>query len=191
MPSLARQLLGKTTLTNPRFTPDEHEPSAARYCVVECTQERCELALPPHEDTAGPTLWSRPGDAARLGSWFRRCRRRREEIERPILPEDRLLEFAELATWLDPQLLNEDVTGVLIGGECFRLAAWAVQRPHQLGTEAFPERMVRHKGLEFTDEISVASERQVCVDARRKGKKPKLLQPRGLALRERLGAKLR
>ena len=68
------------------------------------------------------------------------------------------------------------------------MAARAVERRHQLGAEALPERMVRHERLELPDEVSVAPEPEVCVDACLKGTEPKLLEPRGLALRERLGA---
>ena len=75
------------------------------------------------------------GDARLVGDRnenrpLRRCRR--FDVERRIVPEDSPLDLLELGARLNSELVDEDAARVLIRGECLRLPARPVQRPHQI-----------------------------------------------------------
>jgi hypothetical protein len=66
----------------------------------------------------------------RADGW--RARRRGWRVDRRIVAEDRFVEIVEVRSWLDPELLDEDVAGVAVGLKRVGLAAAAIQREHQL-----------------------------------------------------------
>src|SRR5262249_57037155 len=75
-----------------------------------------------------------------------RCRRYRDpargpsrmDVERRVLLEDRALELAQRVAGLDPELLHERPARALVDGERVGLSPGAVQREHQLATQALP-----------------------------------------------------
>ena len=66
--------------------------------------------------------------------------------------EDRLLELAQLAAGLDPELLDERPPRLLVGLERLGLAARAVEREHQLAAQALAQRVLVDQRLELADE---------------------------------------
>jgi hypothetical protein len=51
------------------------------------------------------------------------------------------VQFAQLSPWLGAELSDERAAGLLIGGECFALAAVVVQGQHQQRVQAFAQRV--------------------------------------------------
>ena len=84
----ARQLLRETALPDPRLSADDHEPSAAG--------ERRRRARPGARRARAPARRRRfraASERRRVGRCGPRLTGGREEVERGILPEDRLLEL--------------------------------------------------------------------------------------------------
>src|SRR4029079_10452321 len=90
------------------------------------------------------------------GRWGRRRRRR---VEPGVLTEDRLLELAQLAAGLDPELVHERAARVLVGAERLGLAPRAVQRAHELAAQALAQRVLGDQLLELGHDIA-APERE-------------------------------
>src|SRR4051794_12666470 len=84
-----------------------------------------------------------------------------DRVEGGVLSEDRLLELAQRASGLDPELLDECSSRLLVGLERLRLAARPVQRNHQLATQALPQRMLPGKRLQLPNEIGVSPQHQI------------------------------
>ena len=93
------------------------------------------------------------------------ARRRTRRVDRRVLPEDRLLEGLELAARLEPELVGERTTRVLVARERIRLAARAVEGEHELGAQPLARGMLSDEGLELWDQGRVAAERQIGLDA--------------------------
>ena len=72
-----------------------------------------------------------------------------------------------------------------------RLPPAAVEREHQLSAQALAERVRGDERLELGDELVVAAERQVAVDALLERAQAQLLEAGDLALRERLVVQVR
>ena len=66
------------------------------------------------------------------------------------------------------------------------LTAAAVEGKHELAAKALAVRMARHLGLDLADELGVAAEAQIRLDALLEPGEPLLLQARDLGLREPL-----
>ena len=67
--------------------------------------------------------------------------------QRWILREDAPLEIPEVVTRLESQLLGEGATGVPVGIERIRLAPRAIERQHELSSQAFAVRMGANEPL--------------------------------------------
>ena len=107
-------------------------------------------------------------------------------LEGRVLAENRLLELPQLPTGLDPELLDQRATGRLIGVEGLRLPAAAIQREQQLAAEPLAHGVLGDHRLELSDEVGMTAQLEVRLDPRLERGQPELLQPCGLALRERL-----
>jgi hypothetical protein len=174
----ARQLLGKTTLTDARLSADGHEPPTACQRVVERAQQGRKLSFAPHEDAAPCVRWGQLVDVGRL----RRHRRRRPEVQRRVLPENRLLEVAEPPTWLEPELLDHEPARLLVGLQGFGLAVAAIEGEHQLRAQALAQRVAPDQRFQLADELGLAAERQIGLDSFLERHQAKLLEPRDLFL---------
>ena len=65
-----------------------------------------------------------------------------------------------------PSSSTSDAARRLVGLERLGLAAAAVQREHQLAAQVLAQRVLSHQRLELADELGVAAEREVGLDAR-------------------------
>ena len=79
------------------------------------------------------------------------------EIQRPILVQDAILEFTQLARRVDPELLHEQLAAVSIDRECVGLATAPIQRQHEMSAQTLVERVVGHPGLEFIEHLTMVS----------------------------------
>ncbi len=82
-----------------------------------------------------------------------------------VVVEDRLLDAAQLAARLEPELLDQMFPGPLVGGEGVRLPAAAVQRHHQVAPQPLAERVIMDECLELAHELGVAAHRKIGADA--------------------------
>ena len=124
-----------------------------------------------------------------------RCALRRDEIERPVLLQHPPLELLEPRRRIDPELVVERSAESLERLQRFGVPAAAVERQHQLASRPLAERMAADERLELGDELRLAPEGQLGVDALLEAgelllDEPCLLQPgEGLCeLRERHAA---
>ena len=116
----------------------------------------------------------------------RRRRHGRRHAERRVVPEDRLLELPERRPGLEPELLVELSSRLLVGLERLRLPSGAVERQHQLPAQALVEGVLLDEELELGDEVGVAPELELGVDQLLARREAELLEPRDLECRERL-----
>jgi hypothetical protein len=118
----ASELGGKPGLADPGLA-GQHDGDTVP-APPQLAQPR-ELRFAAHKRRVGRDL-KRGGQYHRLeGRPLGRRRRRRRE--RLVLRQDRLFELAELRARLDPELLNEDAAGLLVGGQRLSLTAGAVE----------------------------------------------------------------
>ena len=101
------------------------------------------------------------------------------------MPEDRALELLERATRLDPELIHEHLSRVLVHAQRVGLATRAVEGEHELSASALPEWLLGHERLELADEIRVSTQREASLDRFLAGDEVQLLEPGDLGLRER------
>ena len=57
------------------------------------------------------------------------------------------MQLLEIGAGLDPELLDERAPSVLVGVQCFRLSAGAIERKHQMRAEPLPNRILADQGL--------------------------------------------
>ena len=124
-------------------------------------------------------LARQPLDLVRLRAW-------RHELEARILDENRLLELAELAARLDPELLHEHAAGLGVGVERFRLASRAEERQHQLRAQPLAQWVPGDQVLELADDRAVLAGRQRVGDGELVRAEPELLEATDLGGGERL-----
>ena len=87
---------------------------------------------------------------------------------------------------LDPELVDERPSRLVVCGERIGLTTRAVERQHQLRTQVLTQRLLGDQLLELGDEIVLAPERQVRLDAQLERDEPELLEPVDRRLGERL-----
>ena len=87
------------------------------------------------------------------------------DLERGILIQDPPLELAQRRTGFDPELFDEVLATALEGVERVGLSPAAVEREHQLSPQALAERMLRGQGFQLGNELAVAAEREIGLDA--------------------------
>ena len=87
-------------------------------------------------------------------------------------------------TRCEPELVGQQRARLPVNLQALGLAAAAVERKHQLGSEPLPVWVVDAQSLELAHDREVAAEREVCIDSLLYGRKPELIQalrldPRG------------
>src|SRR5262249_6816117 len=110
----------------------------------------------------------------------------RLDTERRVLAEDRLLQFPELGSGLQAQLIAQCPADPLEGGERVRLPSAPVEREHELPVEALAQRVIGDERLQLRYELEVPCEREIGIDPLLERDQTQLLQPGDIALRERL-----
>jgi hypothetical protein len=110
----------------------------------------------------------------------------RGDVEHGVLAEDRLVQAAELGSWLDPDLLHERVTGVAIRLQRGGLPATAVQREHPLPVEPLAQRVDLDQRVQARCDLGMPSRGQVGLDGQLRRLDPQLLEPADRRRRERL-----
>ena len=100
--------------------------------------------------------------------------------------EDRLLQAPELGPRTQAELGVERAHRIAVGVQRLSLASGAIQAQHQLGTQALPQRLPRHKRLELADELYPATKREVGLYAVLDRGGPHLLETGDFGRRERL-----
>ena len=96
------------------------------------------------------------------------------------------MEALQSRSWLDPELLDERLPGMPVRRQGLDLATGAVERQHQLTSNPLTERIPHDEAFELTDERLVLAKFEVGVDPRLEQRATQLVEPRDLAVRERL-----
>ena len=104
--------------------------------------------------------------------------------------QDRLFQAPQRLARLDPELLDERPSSVLVDVERLRLTAATVEGEHELRAQPLLQWVLRDERLELRDEVDVPAERQVGVDPLDQRAQAKLLEPTDLVLGERLVGEL-
>ena len=117
-------------------------------------------------------------------------RRLRRRLQFGLLSEDRALEALERWARLDAQFPDEQVAGLLVGGERVGLAAGPVEREHELSAKALAVRMAGDESFELGDEVAAVPELELGIDSLLDGLQALLLEPWNLCLRERFEAEV-
>lgn len=107
-------------------------------------------------------------------------------LEFRIVRQDRLLQTLQRPAGFDPELLHECASRLLVHLERLGLAARAVEGKHQLATQTLLQRMLRNQCLELANQVGVAAEHEIRVDALAQRAKVKLVEPADLVAGERL-----
>ncbi len=108
-----------------------------------------------------------------------------------VLAEDRLLQLPQLGAGLQAELVEERLARGAVRLQRVRLAPRAVEREHQQSAEPFPERVLDDQRLELTEHLVVAAEPELGLDPVLGRREPQLVEPRDLALDERVVAEIR
>ena len=96
------------------------------------------------------------------------------------------MEVLEPGAGLDAELLDERRASGAVRSERIGLPPRPVEREHQLPVEPLPERLLIDQRLELRDEVAMASEEEIGVDALFERSLAQLLEPADLGLGERL-----
>ena len=171
---VAAQLVGEPALADTGLAGEQEEATLSGEGLVETGAQLTQLRVTPHE--SAPRWLS--GDRGLLA--------RRFGVERSVLLEDRLLEVAQWATRLDPELLDEQTAAIAVRGERVGLPAGAIEGQHQLTTKPLAERVLVDEPLKLGDERAMPAERELCLQTIFERPEPQLAQPRDLGLRPRL-----
>src|SRR5262245_19453557 len=127
------QLLGEPALADPGFAGQEVKPSSVPHRLLQAFEEVRELLVAADEDPGG----LRQGTPCR---W---------ELQSRVLAEDRVLEFPQRLTRLDPELLDERPARLLVRLECLGLPPRPVERQHPLPGSARANRVLGNQQLEL------------------------------------------
>ena len=107
-----------------------------------------------------------------------------------VLAEDRLLQLPQLGAGLQAELVEERLARGAVRLQRVRLAPRAVEREHQQAAQPFPERMLDDQRLQLTDHLVMAPEPELGLDPVLGRSEPQLVEPRDLALDERVVAEI-
>ena len=111
---------------------------------------------------------------------------RQREVERGVVAQHGILERAQLGPRLDAEVGGERLPRVAIGVERLCLPAAAIEGDHQVACEPLARGVVRHEPAQLTDDLGVATGREVGLDADLERGLSLLLEPGDLRLGERL-----
>jgi hypothetical protein len=101
--------------------------------------------------------------------------------------QDLLVQALQGRGRVDPQLLGQDLSGLLEGRERLGLSARPVQRQHQLAPQPLPQRLVSGQPLQLGRDLAMATKHQQRIDPLLAGRGAQLLQPSELRPKRRLG----
>ena len=107
------------------------------------------------------------------------------------MSKNRPLELLERGARIDPELVDERPARVLVGLQGLRLPARPVQRRHQVAAQTLAQRVLGDERLELPDQLVVAPEGEVGVDAELDRRQLHLLQPGDCGLGEALVGEVR
>ena len=113
---------------------------------------------------------------------IRRCRR---QVELGVLQQDALVQLLQRPAGFDPELIDEDRSGIAVGSERLGRPLGPVEREHPLGPEVLAQRPPAGEVVELGDDLGVPTEREVGVDATLDRLQPFLLEPSDLAQERR------
>ncbi len=150
---------------------------------IRLAQQRADLALLAAPADERGRSRSQPGYRPSVRS-------RRRDVQLRILIEDRPLEAAQRRPRLDPELLDQRGPRRPVGVQSLRLPARAVEREHQLASQALRKRVLGDQALELSDELVGAAEGEVCIDAILERAEVKLFEPIDLTSSPRLVCEL-
>ena len=145
-----RHLLGQAALADSRLAGEQEEAGAPGVRRLDPRQQRGELLLAPDEGPVGGL-----GRGLDVG----------DEVEGRVLLEDRLLELAQIAPRLQPELLDERDARLAVGVQRLGLTARAIEGEHELAAQRLAQAMLADERLELAHHLGVASRRQVAFDA--------------------------
>ena len=140
------------------------------------------------------TREQQPAEPDQQSRATRRPRTRRPPHRRAklrILPQDRLLELLQRSPRLKPELGDERFPRVAVHGQRLGLTTRSIQRKHQLRAQPLTQREPVDQRVQLADKCCVLPQRKVGIDPILKRSQPLLLEPRDLALRERLIGEVR
>jgi hypothetical protein len=93
---------------------------------------------------------------------------------------------ADAGPGFDAEFIDEHLAGALIGGERFGLPSVTVEGEHELGVQAFPERITGDQAPQLGDHVGMTPQVQVGVDACFQCLQPHLGQTGDLPVRQQL-----
>ena len=169
---LGRELGDEPRLADPRRPPDQRADHSALARLRPAVPQPGQLALPPGEQRRAALELARQLDD------------RRRRIESQVLGEDLLLQEAQLAPGLDPDLLGERPVGLAVGVKRLGLAPGAIERQHALGVQALAQRLLGDQRLESGDHLVVAPGGELGVERELERLQMKFLEPPDLGRRE-------
>ena len=105
--------------------------------------------------------------------------------EHGILLQDAALEPLQALARLQPDLLGERQSTLLVDLQRLGLAVGAIEREHELAAEPLAKRMAGHERLELADELAVAAEGEIGLDPLFERRELKLFEACDLGLCER------
>jgi hypothetical protein len=108
-----------------------------------------------------------------------------------LLAQDPARELPQLRRRLDPELVDEQPSALVVETDRLRLPASPVEGEHQLRPELLPQGMCANELLELADERPVRSELQVGGDSPLERGQPELLQAADRGLGERVVGEVR
>ncbi len=108
-----------------------------------------------------------------------------------LLAQDAARELPQLRRRLDPELVDEQPTALVVETDRLRLPASPVEREHQLRPELLAQGVYADELLELADERPVPAQLQVGVDSPLERGQPELLQASDRGLGERVVGEIR
>jgi hypothetical protein len=135
-----------------------------------------------HGGELGPT----PGEIGDVGGQLRRRDEgTRRSFQHRVAGQDGVLQPLQLVTGLQPELLNQGVSGAVVDLQCLSLSAGLVQRGHQQPLQLFPHRVPGSQLDEFGDDRIGMSASQLGAIQLGEAGEPALGQPVGLGAEQR------
>ena len=111
-------------------------------------------------------------------------------MQRGVAIEECDLELLQPRARVKPELLRQRLPEVLVDLQRFRLAVRAVQREHELRPHPLPKRVSLHQRGQLANNVALAPERKIRVDALLQGAQMQILELRDRRLREGLVGKV-
>ena len=106
------------------------------------------------------------------------------ESQGGIARQDLLVQFPQPGPGFGAEFLDEHLAGALIGGERLGLPSVTVEGEHELGVQAFPERITGDQAPQLGDHVRVPPQVQVGVDSCFQCLQPHLGQTGDLPVRQ-------